>query len=147
MAKETSGDVVVRYSITIGSAIFIMLIVMVGILMISSMGFTGLLIKWLLLPIISYCISFGFNALLQNIQCNKVNIGQIAKVTVFTPAVIIAGILIVDYVPFLLYPIRAAMVGFSDNAIKMVGTSFIIFWAAYYAQILEASLSLVCKST
>jgi hypothetical protein len=141
MVKETAGDVVVRYVITIGAAIVIM-----GIFLIALPVFNiqyGFLMKWVLYPLIAYCVSLGFNALLQKVQCDKVTIGLSAKVAVLTPIAVIASLL-VNYIPFVLYPIRAAMVGFSDNVIQITGTAFVLFWASYFAQIVEATFTTVC---
>jgi hypothetical protein len=147
MAKS-DNDRVVRYGLTIGAAVSITAIVLLTLYYIPQInGIPAYLItfiKWTLVPAIGYCIALGFNALMQNISCNNVKIGHIALLSTFTPIAIIVGLLITSFLPFLLYPIRAAAPQFSPNTVDGISVAFVTFWGSLYSQIISSTFASTC---
>lgn len=147
MAKS-DNDRVVRYGLTIGAAISITAIVLLLLYFIPQIQgipeIVTTLIKWTCVPGIGYCIALGFNALMQNISCNNVNISHIALLSTFTPIAIIIGLLITKFVPFLLYPIKAAAPQLSQEVVDGISVAFVTFWGSLYSQIISSTFASSC---
>ncbi len=147
MAKS-DNDRVVRYGLTIGAAISITTIVLLLLYFLPQIRgiptYLITLIKWTFVPGLGYCIALGFNALMQNISCNHVKIGHIALLSTFTPIAIIAGLLITNFLPFLLYPIRAAAPQLSPDVVNGISVAFVTFWGSLYSQIISSTFASTC---
>ncbi len=141
----SSGDTVTRYVLTISSALTITIIVAVLLIYILPLlSGVGFLIKWGLLPLIGYFVSMGFNAIIQNLQCDKITMKQLLLVSGITPVSIYIGLIITSFMPFLLYPVRAAAIQLKDDVINNIAITFITFWGALYSQIIAATFVATC---
>ena len=146
---SSDNDRVVRYGLTIGAAISITTIILLILYYLPQIpglpSYLITLIKWTFVPGLGYCIALGFNALMQNISCNKVDIGQIALLSTFTPIGIITGLIITRMLPFLLYPIKAAAPQLSKETVDGISIAFVTFWASLYSQIISSTFASSCN--
>lgn len=146
---KSDNDRVVRYGLTLGAAISITSIVLLLLYFIPQIQGIPIylisLIKWTIVPGLGYCIALGFNALMQNINCNNVNIGQIALLSTFTPIAILIALLITKFMPFLLYPIKAAAPQLSSDVIEGISVAFVTFWGSLYSQIVSSTFAATCS--
>jgi hypothetical protein len=141
------GDRIARYSITLGGSILISLCAF-GIAMFidSSILSTTLtvLIKWGLIPLVSYGLALGFNALMQKIQCGEVSMKTVASASISTPIALLVGFLIVSFAPFLLAPIKYAAPYSSPTTLYTFNIAFVSFWSTLYSLIMSCTTVAIC---
>jgi hypothetical protein len=141
------GDRIARYSITLGGSILISLCVFgIAILLKSSTLSTTLsvLVKWGLIPLVSYGLAMGFNSLMQQMQCGEVKMKTIASASISTPIALIIGFLIIAFAPFLLAPIKYAAPYSTPDTLYSINIAFVSFWATLYSLIMSCTTVAIC---
>lgn len=98
----------------------------------------------LVIPIIAYISSLGINTLLQYIQCQKVNMGQVAAASAIPPVFAAGFAILVRWFPFLLKPIEELSSPESFISKDLWGYLFYLFWAGMYGQAVASGLLSSC---
>ena len=101
---------------------------------------------WLILPIVSYLISLGLLAIVNNSACGSVNFPLIATSSIFT-FVSVIFFLVISYFSFFqnfIIPILPPSLQGSFGTI--IATSFFIFWAGMYGGAFGYGFAQSCPS-
>lgn len=100
-----------------------------------------------IIPILSYASGLGLNALSQYIYCNKVSLPQVAIVSTFAPAFVVAFSLIVWFLPFLRSPVESILPLTADGDMRYaLGFAFYLLWAGIYGQNVASGMLQVCPA-
>ena len=111
---------------------------------VKSMPLLALL---LVIPVLSYVSGFGLNSLSQYIYCNKISVSQVALVSTFAPAFVIAFSLLVYFLPFLRSPVESILPLTADGDMRFaMGFAFYLLWAGIYGQNIAAGMLQACPT-
>jgi hypothetical protein len=111
-------------------------------LRITNMSFTALI--WIIMPIVSYLISFILNSAIQMLSCNAIQIQQIALNSIFPPVFVIA-FLIISYLSMFRSPVVGVLpLGLSPELHTVLPYGFFLFWAGMFGEGLSAGFSQGC---
>ncbi len=87
---------------------------------------------WLVLPIISYLLSFGVLSFVNSLVCGKTNFSLVATSSVFTLAAVIFFLILSYFNFFQNFIIPIVPVSVQQTLGPILATGFFIFWAGMY---------------
>jgi hypothetical protein len=118
------------YSFAQGSLLAIITLLIGYVTEINNMNFTK--IVWLIIPILSYALTFGSLGFINNMSCGSLNLSLVATSSLFTFAAVVF-FLIVSYFSFFqnfIIPVLPASL--QQLYGPAVATAFFMFWAGIY---------------
>jgi hypothetical protein len=99
---------------------------------------------YIIIPLIVYITSIGFNTLSNYISCNKVEFSRVLKNAVFPAVAVIAMFALLSVFPSMKNPVTAIIPNALPTTRDVVGNTFYIFWAAIYGQTISGGFSQIC---
>lgn len=146
MAKENDMDS--SFGLTIGTSMGIGLFLTASTLFLGWIGtqykLNQQLLRWFILPVLGYGVTFGFNAGVQLLTCKSINFQQIASASAFTPGLVLLGLLL-------------TLSGFVRSSIEMAvplaarlqygpvaAIAFYMFWAGMFGGALGGGFAMSC---
>jgi len=110
----------------------------------TSYGVNLTLLKWVVLPVLGYGITIGFNSFIQAINCGSVNIKQIALGSLSVPLAILAG-LILTLSSFIRSPIESAFDSRQRGEYGLIfAIAFWMFWAGMFGESFSSGFAQSC---
>lgn len=99
---------------------------------------------WLIIPILAYIISFGFNIATKYAACETTDFAQSAKMALFPTlsALLIVGLL--TAFPGMKGPIYSLLPALESDMRDRIGDMFFVFWFVFYGQLVSGGLLQVC---
>ncbi len=99
---------------------------------------------FLLIPIIAYLVNAGGNMLVSYVVCERTQFARPLAVGGIAVAVAAVTLILVNYVGFLGYPLRALMPAAAPDAQQAATKVFYIFWTTLYAQLITGGMVQSC---
>ena len=113
----------------------------------NTYGWNPDLIKWVIFPVVSYLVAFGFNTLTQVVTCHTVQLQKVALVSLFVPGFILFAFLL-TLLSFVRSPIEIALpLSARDQYGGMVALAFYTFWATMFGEAFSTGYMTDCPST
>jgi hypothetical protein len=104
------------------------------------------LLKWILLPTLGYCITFGFNSFIQSVSCGSINITQIALGSLPVPG-FITIFLLLSLMSFVKSPVISAVPpNLRFNYGEIFAIAFYMFWAGMFGESISSGFAQSCSS-
>lgn len=100
---------------------------------------------YLLVPVVTYICSIGFNLLSKYSACDEVAFKGAAINALFPVCAVLIAFLIVSIAPAIKAPIKSLIPNALPATQDVVGNTFYVFWAAMYGQILGGGFSQICN--
>jgi hypothetical protein len=129
-------------SLCIGVSLFTLTLLLAYVHTTYNINLT--LLKWVVLPVLGYGITVGFNSFIQVINCGSVNIKQIALGSLSVPLAILVG-LVLSLSSFIRSPVESA---FGSNERGLYGLIFAIafwmFWAGMFGESFSSGFAQSC---
>jgi len=112
----------------------------------NTYGWNPDLLKWVIFPVVSYLVAFGFNTLIQSITCRTVQFPNVALVSLFVPGFILFTFLL-TLLSFVRSPIEIALPpSIRSQYGGMVAISFYVFWATMFGEAFSTGYMTDCPS-
>jgi hypothetical protein len=112
----------------------------------NTYGWNPDLLKWIIFPVISYLVAFGFNALTQVISCRTVQFPKVALLSLIVPGFILIAFLL-TLLSFVRSPIEIALpLSARSQYGGMVALAFYTFWATMFGEAFSAGYMTDCPS-
>jgi hypothetical protein len=128
-------------SIASGSTLFLCAILF-GWILLNYYNTTSSWFLWILMPIISYVLAFGWNSISQKVSCGSINPGQVASNSVFAPVFMLGGL---GLAKFLSGPVvNSIPTSFQGPMAAFIAIGFYAFWAGMFGTAISAGLSQSC---
>lgn len=128
-------------SIASGSTLFLFAMLF-GWILLNYYNTSVLWPLWILMPVISYVLAFGWNAISQKTSCGSVKPGQIARNSAFAPIFMIGGL---GLAKILSGPVvNVIPIGFQGPMAAFLAIGFYAFWAGMFGTAISAGLSQSC---
>jgi hypothetical protein len=99
---------------------------------------------YIIIPLMVYITSIGFNTLSNYISCNKVEFSRALKNAVVPTISVLGMFALLTVFPAMKNPITAIIPNALPTTSDVVGNTFYIFWAAIYGQMIGGGLSQIC---
>ena len=129
-------------SLAVGLALF-GITVMLGWIS-STYGVSANLLKWLFLPILSYVLTLGINAVIQATSCKTVDITKLASGALTIPVAVFLALLL-TLIGFVRAPIESAVpVQYKLKYAGLFAIAFYVFWAGMFGEALAGGLAQAC---
>jgi hypothetical protein len=147
--SSSAVDTTVRLSFALVNGLILAIVLPVSYMFYP--GFTDMylpLFLFVLIPALSYFVSFGLNALTQYISCGTVSAGQIALAASMNP-VYVAGFGFAAWMlPFLQSFVSAVLPEGADETMKKsLSYSFYLLWGGIYGQVFSGGFAQACPSS
>jgi|LauGreDrversion4_2_1035121.scaffolds.fasta_scaffold34905_1 hypothetical protein len=113
------------------------------------MAVTGFLVtdyKFIILPLLGFGLSLGFNVLTQYSVCSRVKISQTITLANFALVGTLLALTLQRYIGALSSPIRSLFPRQPDEFINQFSAAFYLFWAGAYAHIAAGGFLQTCPS-
>ena len=102
---------------------------------------------FVLIPALSYVVSFGLNALTQYISCGTVSPAQVAAAATLNPLYVFGFALITYMLPFFQSMVSAVLPQGADETMKKsLSLSFYLLWGGLYGQVFSGGFAQACPS-
>lgn len=118
------------YSFAQGSLLAIITLLIGYVTENNNMNFTK--IAWLIMPILSYALTFGSLAFINNMACGSLNLTLVASSSLFTFAAVIFFLIIAYFSFFQNFIIPVLPASLQHVYGTAVATAFFMFWAGIY---------------
>jgi hypothetical protein len=106
------------------------------------------LFLFLIIPVISYVVSFGLNALTQYISCGTVSAGQVATAASLNPMYVLGFGFLAWIFPVFQSVVSAVLPEGADETMKKsLSYSFYLLWGGLYGQVFSGGFAQACPST
>lgn len=145
MANQTSSvDTTVRISFSILQGALMGIMYPLLMWLVPTLYYTNPLLMFLVIIPIAYITSLGINSLVQYLQCQKVNMGQVAAVSAITPGFVGVFGVLAYYLPIIRGPIESLVPLGTQESKDLWGYLFYLFWAGMYGQAVASGLLSSC---
>jgi hypothetical protein len=105
------------------------------------------LFLFVLIPALSYLVSFGLNALTQYISCGAVSPGQIATAASLNPLYVVGFSFVAWMFPIFQSFVSAVLPEGADETMKKsLSYSFYLLWGGLYGQVFSGGFAQACPS-
>ncbi len=110
----------------------------------NTYGFSGNMLKWVLLPVVGYGITFGFNAGVQAASCGSINPKQLALGSLVVPGAILFFLLL-SLMSSVRYPVEQAVpLSYKGKWAGVFAVAFYMFWAGMFGEAFAGGLAQSC---
>ncbi len=146
--SSSAVDTTVRLSFALVNGLILAIVLPVSYMFFPYFTDTYLpLYLLVLIPALSYCVSFGLNALTQYISCGTVAPGQIAIAASMNPAFVALFGFIAWLFPFFQSFVSAVLPEGADETMKKsLSYSFYLLWGGLYGQVFSGGFAQACPS-
>lgn len=147
--SSSAVDTTVRLSFALVNGLILAIVLPVSYMFYPMFTDTYLpLFLFILIPALSYIVSFGLNALTQYISCGTVNAGQIALAASMNPAYVAGFAFVTWMLPFLQSFVSAVLPEGADETMKKsLSYSFYLLWGGIYGQVFSGGFAQACPSS
>lgn len=147
--SSSAVDTTVRLSFALVNGLILAIILPVSYMFYPGFTDTYLpLYLFVLIPIVSFSVSFGLNALTQYISCGTVSPGQIAVAAALNPLYVLGFALITYMLPIFQSFVSAVLPEGADETMKKsLSYSFYLLWGGIYGQVFSGGFAQACPSS
>lgn len=146
--SSSAVDTTVRLSFALVNGLILAIILPVSYMFYPMFTDTYLpLFLFVLIPAVSYVVSFGLNALTQYISCGTVSAEQIALSATMNPIYVIGFSFIVWLLPMFRSFVSVVLPEGADETMKKsLSYSFYLLWGGLYGQVFSGGFAQACPS-
>jgi hypothetical protein len=146
--SSSAVDTTVRLSFALVNGLILAIVLPVSYMFYPMFTDTYLpLFLFLLIPVLSYVVSFGLNALTQYISCGTVDASQVALSATLNPLYVLGFSFIAWLLPFFRSFVSAVLPEGADETMKKsLSYSFYLLWGGLYGQVFSGGFAQACPS-
>ena len=147
--SSSAVDTTVRLSFALVNGLILAIVLPVSYMFYPGFTDTYLpLFLFVLIPAISYVVSFGLNALTQYISCGTVSPAQVALAASLNPLYVVGFAFVSWILPFFQSFVSAVLPEGADETMKKsLSYSFYLLWGGIYGQVFSGGFAQACPSS
>ena len=147
--SSSAVDTTVRLSFALVNGLILAIVLPVSYMFYPIFTDTYLpLFLFVLIPALSYLVSFGLNALTQYISCGTVSATQIALSASLNPVYVLGFAFVVWLLPMFRSFVSVVLPEGADETMKKsLSYSFYLLWGGLYGQVFSGGFAQACPST